>query len=98
MIIINNTMVFSRKDSHFVVLANLFKLFKKFGLKSLPIKCQAFRDHITYMDLTFMRKYDKSSYIPMREKCNVIFYLRALKSVKITDIILHYGYFLVIIS
>ena len=81
-IIMDDAMVFTRKEQPLGDLANLFKALVKFLLKISPYTYQFFRDQLTYMGLTFMLKDGKLSYTPMREKCAAIIKLKLPKSVE----------------
>ena len=59
--------MFSRNQQNYQDLANLFKAIIKFGLKMLCQKRHFFRDHLTYIGLTFILIDDKPSYTAIRE-------------------------------
>ena len=81
-IIMDDVLIFSKKEEHMQDLQNLFKVLIKYGLKISPHKCQLFRDTLVYMGLQFVIKDGKACYTPMKEKCEAIRALKPPSSVK----------------
>ena len=81
-IIMDDILIFSTKEQHWEDLANLFEVLICFGLKISPHKCQLFRDKLVYMGLEFLIKDGTAHYTAMRDKCDAIHNMKALKSVK----------------
>ena len=81
-IIMDESLIFSKKEQHWEDLANLFEVLIRFGLKISLHKCQLFWDKLVYMGLEFLIKDGTAHYTAMRDKCDAIHNMKALKSVK----------------
>ena len=71
-VIIDDTFIFSTKEDHLDDLMDLFKVLRKYGLKTSPHKCQFFKMKIVYMGLAFQVKDSKVWYTSLKDKCKAI--------------------------
>ena len=68
-IIMDDILIFSKKDTHQKDNEDLLDVLIEYGLKISPHKCQMFRDSLVYMGLHFMIKNGKPCFEPMKDKC-----------------------------
>ena len=85
-VITDDTFIHSTKEEHMDDLMDLFKELQKYGLKTLPHKCQFFKKKIVYMGLEFQIRDSKVCYTPLKEKCEAIRNLESPKTLKQTRV------------
>ena len=76
-VIMNDTFIHSTAEEHINNLIDLFEVWRKYGLKLSPHKCQFFKKKIVYMGLEFQIQEDKVCYTPLKDKCGAIQPLQA---------------------
>ena len=81
-IIMDDILIFSKKETHLQDIIDLFKVLIKYGLKISPHKCQLFRTQLVYMGLEFLIENGKPSYKPMKDKCDAIRNMQSLTGIK----------------
>ena len=81
-VIMDDTFIHSTAEEHMDDLMDLFKVFRKYGLKISPHKCQFFKKKIVYMGLEFQIQKDKVCYTPLKEKCDAIRNLESPKTLR----------------
>ena len=80
----DDTFIHSTKEEQMDDLMDLFKVFRKYGLKISPYKCQFFKKKIVHMGLEFQVKNSKVCYTSLKDKCAVIRNLELPKALKQT--------------
>ena len=83
-VIMDDTFIHSTAEEHMDDLMDLFKVLRKYGLKSSPHKCQFFKKKIVYMGLEFLIQGDKVCYTPLKDKCDTIRNLESPKTLRQT--------------
>ena len=83
-VIMDDTFIHSTAKEHMDDLIDLFKVLRKYGLKSSPHKCQFFKKKIVYMGLEFQIQEDKVCYTPLKDKCDAIQNLESPKTLRQT--------------
>ena len=81
-IIMDDILIFSKKDTHKQDIEDLLNVLIEYELCISPHKCQMFRDRLIYMGLHFMIKDGKPCFEPMKDKCDVIRNMQPLCTVK----------------
>ena len=81
-IIMDDILIFSKKETHQQDIEDLLDILIEYGLRISPHKCQMFRDRLVYMGLHFMIKEGKPCFEPMKDKCDVIRNMQPLRTVK----------------
>ena len=81
-IIMDDILIFSKKDMHQQDIEDLLNVLIEYGLHISPHKCQMFRDRLVYMGLHFMIKDSKPCFKPMKDKCDAIRNMQPLHTVK----------------
>ena len=81
-IIMDDILIFSKKDTHKQDIEDLLDVLIEYGLRISPHKCQMFRDRLVYMGLHFMIKEGKPCFEPMKDKCDAIRNMEPLHTVK----------------
>ena len=80
-VIMDDTFIHSTAEEHMDDLMDLFKVFRKYGLKPSPHKCQFFKKK---MGLEFQVKGDKVCYTPLKDKSDAIRNLETPKTLRQT--------------
>ena len=80
-VIMDDTFIHSTAEEHTDDLMNLFKFFRKYGLKLSPHKCQFSKKK---MGLEFQVEGDKVCYTPLKDKCDAIRNLESPKTLRQT--------------
>ena len=83
-VIMDDTFIHSTAEEHMDDLMDLFKVLRKYGLKSSAHKCQFFKKKIVYMGLEFQIQGDTVCYIPLKDKCDAIRNLESPKTLRQT--------------
>ena len=83
-VIMDDTFIHLTAEEYMDDLMDLFKVLRKYGLKSSPHKCQFFKKKIVYMGLEFQIQEDKVCYTPLKDKCNAIRNLESPKTLRQT--------------
>ena len=83
-IIMDDTFIHLTAEEHMDDLVDLFKVLRKYGLKLPPHKCQFFKKKIVYMGLELQIQEDKVRYTPLKDKCDAIWNLESLKTLRQT--------------
>ena len=81
-IIMDDILIFSKKETHQQDIEDLLDVLIEYGLRISPHKYQMFRDRLVYMGLSFMIKDRKPCFEPMKDKCDVIGNMQPLCTVK----------------
>ena len=71
-IIMDDILIFSKKETHQQDIEDLLDVLIEYGLHISPHKCQMFRDRLVYMGLHFMIREGKPCFEPMKDKCDAI--------------------------
>ena len=80
----DDTFICSTVEDNKDDLMDLFKVWRKYGLKLSPHKCQFFKKKIVYMGLEFQIQGDKVCYTPLKDKCDTIRNLESPKTLRQT--------------
>ena len=83
-VIMDDTFIHSTAEEHMDDLIDLFKVLRKYGLKSSPHKYQFFKKKIVYMGLEFQIQEDKVCYTPLKDKFDAIRNLESPKTLRQT--------------
>ena len=83
-VIMDDTFIHSTAEEHMNDLMDLFKVFRKYGLKLSPHKCQFFKKKIVYMGLEFQIQGDKVCYTPLKGKFDTLRNLESPKTLRQT--------------
>ena len=83
-VIMDDTFIRLTAEEHMDDLMDLFKVFRKYGLKLSPHKCQFFKKKIVYMGLEFQVQGDKVCYTRLKDKCDAIRNLESPKTLRQT--------------
>ncbi len=70
--IMDDLLLYSKKEEHFTMFEELLKAIEKFGLKISPKKCQLFMTELLYMGNTFKINQGKVTITALKSRCEAI--------------------------
>ena len=81
-IIMDDILIFSKKETHQQDIEDLLDILFEYGLHISPHKCEMFRNQLVHMGLHFMIKEGKPCFELMKDKCDTIRNMQPLHTVK----------------